>query len=185
MPTTLPGARFIGGGPSTALVAQATDTPIIPVPPGYGWLFIYFYIAGYSNTGVALIRFGTTSTAVDTGTTYSEMTSHWITTATVQASTARTAQTGIWVANDAVTTGRRGQVEVFNPSGGPKQCKVQTVTFGAQSPTTSATAPTTQSVCTGDWWNNAQVQSVRMNAGTGANLLTGSYVSVYGIPGTG
>lgn len=185
MPAFAPGATFLGGGPGTALGSQGTDTPIIPVPAGYGYLFLYHYIAGYSNTGVAIYRFGTTETAVDTGTTYSCFTSHWITTATVQTSNNRISQTGVWVANDAVTSGRRGQANIYNPNGGPKDITVQTVTYGAQNPTTAATAQSTQSVCTGTWWNNGQIRSVRLNAGTGSNLVAGSYISVYGIPGLG
>lgn len=184
MPAFSPGAVFIGGGPSTALGAQATDTPVIPIPAGMGYLFIYYYIAGYSNSGVAILRLGTTETAVDTSTTYSCFTSHWIVTATVQASVSRVSQTGLWVANDAATNGRRGQVSIYNPNGGPKNATFQTVTYGAQNPTTAATAQSTQSVCTGSWWNNAQVRSVRLNAGTGSNLIAGTYISVYGIPGT-
>jgi hypothetical protein len=181
MPAFAPGATFLGE--SVPLAANATDTPIVPIPPGYGWLFIYFYIAGYSNSGVAIMRFGTTPTAVDTGTTYSVFTSHWIVAATVQASNSRVSQTGIWVANDAVTTGRRGQMSVYNPNAAPKNVVVDTVTFGAQNPTAAATAMTTQSRSVGSWFNNAQIQSVRMNGGTGVNLTTGSFITVYGIPG--
>jgi hypothetical protein len=182
VPAFRPDAVFLGA--STPLASNATDTPVVVFGPGWGHLFIYHYIAGYSSGGsIALLRFGT-ATTVDTGTNYSSFTSHWITTATVQASTSRVSQTGIQVANDSTTNGRRGQHEIYNPSGSPKSCDSRTITFSAQTPVAASTAMATQSVCQGFWWNNAQAQCVAMNGG-GVSLLTGSFIAVYGIPGTG
>jgi hypothetical protein len=182
MPAFAPGATFLGA--STPLAAQGTDTPVVSFPAGYGMLFVYFYIAGYSNTGVAILRTGSTAGSVDTGTNYSIFTSHWITTATVQTSNARASQTGLWVANDATTNGRRGIATIWNPSTAPSTCIIDTVTYGVQNPTTAASTLSTQSRSVGSWFSNAQAVSIRLNAGTGSNLTSGSFISVYGIPGT-
>lgn len=180
MPLTIPGAVFLGA--TVPLAANAADTPVIVFGPGYGHLFIYHYIAGYaSGGGIALLRFGT-STTVDTGSNYSSFTSHWIVAATVQASVSRVSQTGLQVANDSTNNGRRGLHQVFNPAGAPKMADTRTVTWGAQNPAAAATAMVTQSVCQGTWWQNSQAQCVALNGG-GVNLLAGSFISVYGIPG--
>lgn len=183
MPAFAPDATFLGT--STPLASSATDTPVVSFPAGYGMLFVYFYIAGYTGSGVALLRAGTTAGSVDTGTNYSIFTSHWITTATVQTSNARSSQTGFWVANDATTSGRRGIATIWNPNNSPSTCSIETVTYGAQTPSTAATTLSTQSRSVGSWFNNAQAVSIRLNGGTGSSLLTGSFISVYGIPGTG
>jgi hypothetical protein len=180
MPAFSPAAQFLGA--TTPLASAATDTPVLVFGPGWGKLFIYHYIAGYSASQIALIRLGT-ATTVDTGSNYTAIGTHF--TGTTATTTVTAATTGIKVANDATANGRRGLHEVWNPSGFPKMIDARTVTFSATDPTTSAATQSSQSLVTGHWWNNTQAQCVNMNSGGAGTLRAGSYITVYGIPGAG
>jgi hypothetical protein len=169
-------------GKTVPLAASAANTPTLVFGPGYRYLFIYHYIAGYSGSAIATIRLGTTTT-VDTAANYSSATSHFVMGgATVGTSTSRVSQTGLQVANDAVTNGRRGLTIIWNPEGDPKFAQTVTNTYSAQNPAAAATAHATLSIGGGNWWNNTQAQCCNME-GAGTNLLTGSYIDVYGLPG--
>jgi hypothetical protein len=182
MPFAIPGATFLGA--TTPLGSAASTTGVVVFGPGWGHLFIYHYIAGYSGSAIAMIRLGT-GTTTDSGTNYSSGTSHFVMGgATVGTSTSRVSQTGIHVANDAVTNGRRGLHQVHNPATQVKTVDGRTNTYGGTSPT-AATAIATLSLVVGSWHNTtAQAQCAEM-FGNGVNLNAGSYISVYGIPGTG
>jgi hypothetical protein len=176
-----------GGGGTVAkeigrsvLASGATDIGPIIIPSGYGYLQVAFYIAGYSASQIAQIRLGTGAT-VDTGTTYSSFSNHFTT--VFGGGTSNASTTGIRVANDAMTNGRRGIAQIHNPSGQNKIIAVQTVSYSAQNPT-AASAMASQSNVTGAWFNTAQALSVGLNSGGAGTLLTGSYIAVYGIPGT-
>lgn len=180
MPRFQQGAVFLGQ--TAPLGGAAAATPTLVFGPGWGKLFIYQYIAGYSSGGgIALIQFGAAG-VVDTGNNYSSWTQQFGTNST--AGQSRVSQAGIHVANDSTTNGRRGLHEVWNPEGNPKMCDSRTNTFSSQNPVSQTTAQSTMSLCCGHWWNNSQAQCVAMNGG-GVNLLAGSYITVYGIPGMG
>lgn len=175
-----PGAVFLGK--TTPLASSAANTPTLVFGPGYHYLFIYHYIAGYSGSAIATIRLGT-GTTVDTGTTYSSATAHFVMGGTtLGTSSSRVSQTGLQVANDAVTNGRRGLTIVWNPEGDPKFAQTVTNTYSSQSPAAATTSHATMSICGGNWWNNTQAQCCNME-GAGTNLTTGSYIDVYGLPG--
>lgn len=175
-----PGAVHLGK--TTPLGSAAATTPTLVFGPGYKYLYVYHFIAGYSGSAIATIQLGTT-TSVDTGTNYSSATSHFVMGGTtVGTSTSRVSQTGLQVANDAVTNGRRGLHIIWNPEGDPKFAQGLTNTYSSQTPAAATAAHATLSVTGGNWWNNTQAQCVRMD-GAGVNLLTGSYIDVYGLPG--
>jgi hypothetical protein len=182
MPQFAPQAAFLGA--TTPLGSAASTTGVIVFGPGWGHLFIYHYIAGYSGSAIALIRLGT-GTTTDSGTNYSSATSHFVMGGTtVGTSNSRVSQTGIHVANDAVTNARKGLHQVHNPATQAKTIDGRTATYGGTSPT-AATAYSTLSLVVGIWNNTAaQAQCCEM-FGNGVNLNAGSYISVYGIPGTG
>jgi hypothetical protein len=168
-------------GKTTPLASAAASTPTLVFGPGYRYLLVYHYIAGYSGSAIATIRLGT-GTTVDTGANYSSMTAHFVAGGTtVGTSTSRVSQTGMQVANDAVNTGRRGQHIIWNPEGDPKFMETVTNTYSSTSPAAAATAHSTISICGGNWWNNAQAQCINME-GAGTNLNAGSYIDVYGLP---
>lgn len=175
-------SEFLGA--TTPLGSAQANTPTIVFGPGWGMLFIHIYIAGYSGGSIATIQLGT-GTTVDTGTNYSAGTAHFVMGGTtVGTSTSRVSQTGVQVANDSVTNGRRGVAVIANPSGAPKTLITQIATFSAQSPTSAATSYSTLSNVVGMWSNTSQAQCIAMS-GAGVNLNTGSFISVYGTPGTG
>lgn len=182
MPAFVPGATFLGA--TTPLGSAASTTGVVTFAAGYGHLFIYHYIAGYSGSGIALIRLGNSTTA-DSGTNYSSATGHFVLGGTtVGSSTSRVSQTGIHVANDSVANARRGLHQIHNPATANKTVDGRTVTYSATSPT-AASAQATLSLVVGAWHNTtAQAQCAEM-VGNGVNLNAGSYISVYGIPGTG
>lgn len=177
-----PGAQFLGA--TTPLGSAASTTGVVVFGPGWGHVFIYHYIAGYSGSQIAMLRLGT-GTTTDTGTNYSSATAHFVMGGTtVGTSTSRVSQTGLHVANDAVTNARRGLHQVHNPATQNKTIDGRTVTYSATSPT-AASGMATMSMTVGTWHNTtAQAQCVEM-IGNGVNLNAGSYISVYGIPGTG
>lgn len=180
MPIAVPGAHHLGKTPP--LGSAAATTPTLVFGPGYGKLFIYHFIAGYSGGGgIALLQFGVAAT-VDTGSNYSAATAHFIAGGTtVGTTTSRVSQTGVHVANDSTTNGRRGEHEVWNPAGDPKFIDGRTATYTSQTPAAATAAHATISLVTGNWWNNTQAQCIAMSGG-GVNLLTGSYIDVYGVP---
>lgn len=178
-----PGAQYLGEA-----VLGSSNANLGPVifGPGWGFLFVEHFIAGYTGTDIALLRLGT-GTTVDTGTNYSFISSHWVTGTTAQSSSPLSAQTGIRVANDGTTNSRRGHHDIFNGSGTNRNKFVdsRTITY-AGTGATAATTVSSQSLVTGTWFNTAQAQCVGLNGGTGGNSLTaGSFIVVYGIPGTG
>jgi hypothetical protein len=169
-------------GKTTPLASSAAQTPTLVFGAGWRYLFVYHYIAGYSGSAIAVIRLGTDST-IDSGTTYSSATSHFIMGgATLGTSTSRVSQTGLQIANDAVTNGRRGITTIWNPEGDPKFAQTVTNTYSSQSPASAATTHATLSVCGGNWWNNTQAKCIDMS-GAGTSLTTGSYIDVYGLAG--
>jgi len=176
-----PEATFLG---TASLGSSNANLGPVVFGPGWGFLYVYHFIAGYTGSDIALLRLGT-GTTVDTGTNYSWIATHWTGSAAGTPST-NVSQTGIRVANDAVTTPRRGHHEIFNGTGTNmnKFVDSRTLTFSATS-ATAATTITSMSMVTGTWFNTAQAQCVGLNGGTGgASLLSGSFISVYGIPGT-
>jgi hypothetical protein len=177
-------AVFLGA--TVPLASSQSTTPTLVFGPGWGKLFIYHFIAGYtSGGGIARLQFGT-GTTVDTGANYSACTAHFIAGgATVGTTTSRVSQGGVQVANDSTTNGRRGLHEVWNPSGNPKFIDGRTNTYTSQTPAAATAAHATYSIVGGNWWNNGQAQCVAMDAGGSVSLLTGSYITVYGIPGWG
>jgi len=182
MPMFFPsGAKFLGK--TTPLASSNTTTPTIVFGPGYEWLFVYHYIAGYtSGGGIARIQLGTAST-VDTGANYGSITARFIAGGATVGTTTSTASTnGFAVANVATTFGRRGQHMIWNPTTDPKFIDSRTATYTAQNPTTAASAHGSLDVVCGNWWNNAEAQCVAMDGGGSVSLLTGSYISVYGVP---
>lgn len=171
-------ARFIG---SAVLGSAATDIGPVAIPAGYGYLQVQFYIAGYSASQIAGLRLGTTA-STDAGTNYSCFTNHFTT--VFGGGTSFPSVGRLLVANDATTNGRRGIAQIHNASGQNKIIVVQTVTYSAANPT-AASAMASQSNASGAWFNTGQAISVSMNSGGAGTLSTGSYISVYGIPGTG
>lgn len=176
-----PAATFLG---SAVLGSNATTIGPVVFGPGWGYLYVYHFIAGYTGGDIALLRLGTGAT-VDTGTTYSSYAT--LLGASTVTSTALASTSGIKVAQDTTTNARRGHHEIFNGTGTGfnKFVDSRTLTYSAQNPT-SATTVTSQSIVTGTWFNTAQAQCAGLFGGLGgASLLAGSFISVYGIPGTG
>src|SRR4051812_9366505 len=108
MPAFFPGARFIG---NAQLGGAATDIGPIAIPAGTGYLQVQIYIAGYSASQIAQIRLGSGAT-VDTGATYSSYSNHFTT--AFGGGTSNASATGIRVANDAITNGRRAIAQIHN-----------------------------------------------------------------------
>lgn len=177
------GAIFLGK--TTPLGSNQQNTPILDFGPGWEKLFIYVLINGYTSGGdIARLQFGTTLGSVDTGNNYSVCTSRLIAGGTtVGTTTSRTSQAGIEVANVATTNGRRGLHEVWNPVGDPKFCDSRTLTYTSQNPAAATAAHASIDYTCGNWWQNSEAVCVRLNAGSAGNsILTGSFISVSGIP---
>lgn len=174
------GAKFLGK--TTPLAAQASSTPVLVFGPGYEWLLIYHYIAGYSSSGgIARLQFGT-ATTVDTGTNYSWVAQNATSSATATAYSTNVSAGGIGVGKTAVTSGRRGQHMVWNPTTDPKFIDSRTITFGGTAPVSAASTHTSIDQTMGNWWQNSEAQCAAMDAGGTVQLLSGSYISVYGVP---
>jgi hypothetical protein len=179
MPGFAPGAVSLG----TVSIGSANAT-VGPInfAAGYGMLFGYFYVAGYSASTIALLRIGATSGTPDSGTNYSVASNNFNTSTTLVAGQLSASQNGVRVANDAVTNARRGTFRIHNPAGTNSTFDIHTVTYSAQAPT-AASALTSQSIVAGTWFNTAQAVTISLNVTTGT-LNAGSYLSLYGIPGT-
>jgi hypothetical protein len=162
------------------LGGASTDIGPIAFGPGYGLLIVSYYIAGYSASQIAQIRLGTGAT-VDTGANYSSWGSNLAAAATT--GTSRVSGTGIPVAQAAQTNGRRGTAVIHNPSGQNKNVTCETVCYSAQAPT-AASAMASMATVAGAWFNTTQAQSISLNSGGAGTLNAGSYIAVYGIPGT-
>lgn len=183
-PLFMPGAVHLGK--TVPLASSAANTPVVVFGKGFIKLWVYHYVAGYSGSSVALIRFGTGSTP-DTAANYTSSAFHLTTTAASVGITARTTATtgfnGIPVANDATANGRRGLHEVWNVPGEPTMCDARTNTFSTQNPTTSTATQSSFSMVAGHWWPTTEAECVVMNAGgSGINLIAGTYIDVWGVP---
>ena len=180
MPSIPLGAHKLG---ETTMGSTAAATATISWAGFYGVLFIEHVIAGYSGSGIAILQFGTTAGTLDTGSNYASGGFHvTMGTAAVTATpTSRVSQVGVQVANDATANARYGMHQVQNPNGRNKQVDSRTTTY-ATTTVTAATAISTISVMEGRWFQNSPAQCVAM-LGNGVNLLTGSSLAVYGIPG--
>lgn len=185
MPLYVPQAQFLGA--TTPLASSATTTPTLVFGPGWGKLFIYHFVAGYSGGGgIARIQFGT-ATTVDTGANYSNGSFRVTTTAANSQLVSSGAVNGFPIAasTSSTTNGRRGLHEVWNPSGNPKYIDSRTLTFTSTNPAAASAAHAAMEFVYGNWWQNSQAQCVAMDGGGSVNLLTGSYITVYGVPGQG
>jgi hypothetical protein len=171
-----PAAGGGGGGVligKAKLAANATDVGPIAIPSGYAMLFVSFFIAGYTASQIAMIRLGTGAT-VDTGANYSSWRSNL-----AAAATAGTSE----VAQAAQTNGRRGNAIIYNPAGENKAVTIETVCYSAQNPT-AASAMASMATVAGAWFNTAQALSISLNSGGAGSLMTNTFLTVYGIPGT-
>lgn len=164
----------------STLGGAATDIGPIIFGAGYGLLIVAYYVAGYSASQIAQIRLGTTTT-VDTGTNYSSWGSNLG--ASTTAGTSRPSASGIQVAQAAQTNGRRGVAIIHNPSGQNKNVSCETACYSATAPT-AASAMAAKATVSGAWFNTTQAQCVGLNSGGAGTLNAGSYIAVYGIPGT-
>jgi hypothetical protein len=173
-----PQAEFLG---SATLGSAATDIGPVVFGPGWGWLFVNVYIAGYSASQIAQVRLGTGAT-VDTATNYSFWAQNFTAAATAGGGVASNA--GVRVAQAAQTNARRGNVLIHNPQGANKTVTVEGVDYSAQGPLTAASAMAGGHVVMGEWFNTTQAQSIGVNSGGAGTLNANSAIVVYGIPGT-
>ncbi|HSW83556.1 MAG TPA: hypothetical protein VLH12_08780 [Usitatibacter sp.] len=178
------GAHLLGK--TVPLAGSATTTPTLVFGPGYEWLLVYFFIPGYSGASIARLQLGTAATP-DTAANYSMITGQFVAGgATVGTTTSRVSQAGIEVANVATTNGRRGRALIWNPATDPKFAECGTITYTSQTPAAATAAHASLDSTAGNWWNNAEAQCIRLEGGSSGNsLLTGAYISVYGLPRSG
>jgi len=181
VPGWSPGAALLGQ--STPLGGAASTTGVVIFGTGFGMLFVEYYIPGTAAATTPMLRLGTTTTT-DTGTNYSSGTANFnMGAATVGTGTSRVSQTGIHIDNVSVANGRRGLMQIHNPATQNKTIDSRVVAHSAASPT-AATSVSTVNFVVGTWFNSSAQAACCELIGNGQNLNTGTYISVYGIPGT-
>ena len=156
---------FLGSATAGSSVASITVT----LPSG-SWTFLrgYVYISGYSASGIAGIQFNS-----DTGNNYSDR----IQVSTSVTNTTGTARASVRVATDSIT-GKRGLVN-FDIR---KHTTGEMASIVGQSNSTnvaSATAPLLMAWA-GTWNNTASLITSVTLTGNGVNLLTDTYMAIFG-----